>query len=58
DGRELQMAPGGTATAVVSVPLRYMHTPSEIVHLEDVENTIRLLVAFAQDLKPGDSGEW
>jgi endoglucanase len=35
-----------------------MHTPSEIVHLEDVENTIRLLVAFAQDLKPGDSGEW
>lgn len=58
DGRELQMAPGGTATAVVSVPLRYMHTPSEIVHLEDVENTIRLLVAFAKDLKPGDSGEW
>jgi len=58
DGRELQMAPGGTATAVVSIPLRYMHTPSEVVHLEDIENTIRLLVAFAKDLKPGDSGAW
>lgn len=58
DGRELQMAPGGLATAVVSVPLRYMHTPSEIVDLQDVENTIRLLVACAKSLKSGDSGDW
>ncbi|MGC9452223.1 MAG: M20/M25/M40 family metallo-hydrolase [Oceanipulchritudo sp.] len=58
DGRELQMAPGGLPTAVVSVPLRYMHTPSEVVDLRDIENTVRLLVAYAKALQPGDSGEW
>ena len=58
DGRELQMGPGGVPTAVVSIPLRYMHTPSEIVDLEDIENTVRLLVAYAKSLKPGDSGNW
>ncbi len=58
DGRELQMSPGGLATAIVSVPLRYMHTPSEIVDLEDVENTVKLLVGYCKALKSGDSGEW
>ncbi|MEX0325094.1 MAG: M42 family metallopeptidase [Puniceicoccaceae bacterium] len=58
DGRELQMAPGGLATGVVSIPLRYMHTPSELVDLQDVEHTVQLLIAFTQSLKAGDSGEW
>lgn len=58
DGRELQMGPGGIPTAVVSIPLRYMHTPSEVVDLQDIENTVRLLVAYAKSLKPGDSGDW
>lgn len=58
DGRELQMGLGGVATAVVSVPLRYMHTPSEVVDLNDIENTVRLLVAFAKSLRSGDNGEW
>jgi tetrahedral aminopeptidase len=58
DGRELQMAPGGLPTAVVSVPLRYMHTPSEVVDLGDIENTVRLLVAYARSLRPGDCGDW
>ncbi|MFO7724744.1 MAG: M42 family metallopeptidase [Oceanipulchritudo sp.] len=58
DGRELQMGLGGVATAVVSVPLRYMHTPSEVVDLKDIENAVRLLVAFAKSLRSGDSGEW
>lgn len=58
DGRELQMAPGGSPTAVVSVPLRYMHTPSEIVDLQDIEYTVQLLTAYAKSLKPGDSGNW
>jgi len=58
DGRELQMAAGGLATTVICVPLRYMHTPSEIIDLVDVENTVRLLVAYAKSLQPGDSGVW
>ncbi len=58
DGRELQMAPGGLPTAVVSIPLRYMHTPSEIVDLQDLEHAVRLLVALAKRLNPGDTGAW
>jgi endoglucanase len=40
------------------VPLRYMHTPSEVVDLADIENTVRLLVGYAKSLRPGDCGDW
>jgi len=36
------------ATGLVSVPLRYMHSPNEMVLIEDVENTARLLAAFCR----------
>jgi putative aminopeptidase FrvX len=42
----------GVATGLVSVPLRYMHTPVETVDLADIEAAVRLLVAFAQRLEP------
>lgn len=38
----------GVATGLVSVPLRYMHSPNEMVLLEDVQNTARLLAAFCR----------
>ncbi len=44
---------GGVPTAVVSVPLRYMHSPSELAQLSDVEDAIRLSVGFLQRLEPG-----
>jgi len=58
DARAIQMGRGGVATGLVSVPLRYMHTPSEVVDLEDVERCVRLFVEFARSLKPGDYGHW
>jgi endoglucanase len=58
DARTIQLARAGIATGLVSVPLRYMHTPSELVDLQDVENVVRLLVAFAQRLKSKDHGAW
>lgn len=58
DSREIQWSRDGVATASLGVPLRYMHTPSEVVDLQDVENCIRLLVAFTQTLQPGDRGIW
>jgi endoglucanase len=45
----------GVATGLVSIPLRYMHTPVEVVDLADVEAVVSLLVAFAGRLEPGMS---
>jgi endoglucanase len=40
-------------TGLVSVPLRYMHSPIETADLADIEGAVRLLVAFALKLEPG-----
>jgi putative aminopeptidase FrvX len=40
----------GIATGLVSVPNRYMHSPNEMVALEDLERTARLLAVFARRL--------
>jgi putative aminopeptidase FrvX len=58
DARAIQMGRGGVATGLVSIPLRYMHTPSEVVDLEDVERCVQLLVAFAKGLEKGDYAHW
>ena len=58
DARAIQTGRGGVATGLVSVPLRYMHTPSEVVDLEDIERTVQLFVAFAQALHKGDYAHW
>lgn len=58
DARAIQMGRGGVATGLLSIPLRYMHTPSELVDLEDVERTVQLLVAFALSLRKGEHGRW
>lgn len=41
----------GIPSALVSLPLRYMHSVVEMAHLKDVEHTIQLLVAFAESVK-------
>jgi putative aminopeptidase FrvX len=53
DANAIQLSRGGKAAALVSVPLRYMHTPSEVLSLEDLENTAKLLTAFVKRLEPG-----
>ena len=58
DARAVQMARGGVACGLVSIPLRYMHTPSEVVDLEDVENCVKLFVAFAKAVGKGESFNW
>jgi putative aminopeptidase FrvX len=45
---------GGIASALVSLPNRYMHSPVEVVSLKDLEQIPRLLAAFALSLKPGE----
>lgn len=46
---------GGIATAAVGVPNRYMHTPVEAVHLQDLENLAVLLTEFILDLEAGET---
>lgn len=58
DARAIQVARAGVATGLVSIPLRYMHTPSEIVDLRDVERGVELLVTFIQALPKGDHAHW
>ncbi|HOJ87932.1 MAG TPA: M42 family metallopeptidase [Pseudothermotoga sp.] len=43
----LQRTRAGIPSATVSIATRYVHSPSEIVSLEDVENTVELLINYA-----------
>jgi endoglucanase len=43
----------GIPTGLVSVPNRYMHSPNEMVALEDLDRAAQLLAAFARQLEPG-----
>jgi len=45
----------GVASALISLPLRYMHTTVEMVHRDDVENVIKLIYESLLKIKDGDS---
>jgi endoglucanase len=46
DAAAIQLTREGIPTGVISIPCRYIHTPSEMVDLRDVENAVRLLLAY------------
>lgn len=46
NAEEIQVSRQGVATALISLPIRYMHTPVEAVLAEDMENTRRLIVEY------------
>jgi len=50
NGWHMQICLEGIPTSVVSLPLKYMHSPIEVVAEEDMEHTARLLAAFAENL--------
>jgi endoglucanase len=50
DADAFHISRAGIPSAVVSVPLRYMHSAVEMVQLDDVENSARLIAAFARGL--------
>ncbi|MEJ2597798.1 MAG: M20/M25/M40 family metallo-hydrolase [Anaerolineales bacterium] len=54
DAMRMQTAGEGIPTMVVSIPLRYMHTPVEIVSMQDIERAGRLLAEYAATLPPDD----
>ena len=53
DADAIHLARGGIPTGLVSVPNRYMHSPSEMVSIPDLFHTARLLAAFVARLDEG-----
>ncbi|HEY8867084.1 MAG TPA: M42 family metallopeptidase [Solirubrobacteraceae bacterium] len=51
DADAIHISRAGVPTGVVSIPLRYMHSPVEMVQLDDVANAARLIAAFARSLQ-------
>jgi putative aminopeptidase FrvX len=45
---------GGVPSALISLPLRYMHTTVEMVHKNDIENVIKLIYHTIQNIKEGE----
>lgn len=58
DGRAIQMARSGVPTSVLSIPLRYMHSPCEVINLDDVEHTVVWIQKFIESLNGDESWEW
>jgi endoglucanase len=48
DANAIQLSRDGVATGVVGIPNRYMHSPVEMVSLDDLDNAARLLAGFCQ----------
>jgi endoglucanase len=46
DGRAIQLTRSGVPAGCVSIACRYIHSPSEMVDSDDVENAVKLLVAL------------
>ena len=46
DADKMHQSADGVVTALVSLPLRYMHSPSEVCQIQDIEHAINLLASF------------
>lgn len=58
DAWAMQLVQSGVPTAVVSIPLRYMHTSVEVVDVEDIRQTARLLAHWVASLTAADREGW
>ncbi|MBR4888166.1 MAG: M42 family peptidase [Clostridia bacterium] len=58
NGWGMQICNEGIATSVLSLPLKYMHTPVEVLDVSDLEQVARLIAAFTVDLGKEGGPEW
>jgi endoglucanase len=49
DAKAMQISRAGMPAGCISIPMRYVHSPSEIVDITDVENTVKLLKALLSE---------
>lgn len=55
DANAMQISRAGMVTGLVGVPLRYMHTPCEVISLADADNAAELLARICASLQPDES---
>lgn len=56
DANAMQISRDGVAVGLIGIPNRYMHSPVEIVHLDDLTNAARLLAEFCAAV--GSEHDW
>jgi endoglucanase len=49
DARAIQLARSGVPAGCLSIPTRYIHSPAEMIDMDDVENSLRLLVELLRN---------
>ena len=49
NAHEIQVAARSVPSVIVSLPLSYMHSPSEVIDVRDLEDAVRLMRAYAED---------
>lgn len=54
DANTIQITRAGVAAGLIGIPNRYMHTPVEMVSLDDLDHAADLLAAFAVSLQPDE----
>jgi endoglucanase len=52
DANVMQLSREGVATGLIGIPNRYMHSPVEVVHLDDLDRAARLLAEFCLAVTP------
>jgi endoglucanase len=52
DANVMQLSRGGVATGLIGIPNRYMHSPVEVVCLDDLESAAQLLAEFCVSVTP------
>jgi endoglucanase len=52
DANAIQIARSGVATGLIGIPNRYMHSPVEVVNLDDLVNAAKLLAEFCAAVGP------
>jgi endoglucanase len=55
DANAMQLSRAGVPTCLVSIPLRYMHSPCELVHLQDLDNCAKLIAKTVEKISPRTS---
>jgi putative aminopeptidase FrvX len=51
DGTAINLTRQGIPTGVISPPSRYIHAPVSVLNVEDMENTVKLILAVLDNVK-------